>query len=375
MKKINYLLIFGLLLFKTGLSQPPKENLITLRFDFENTGPIKMSEIISKISYIPLETKPDCMIGTMNIPVFGKDIIIRSYTGRINGALGTLRFSNQGKFLNKIGNIGRGPGEYQDNSDVALIDDTVFVISNFTNRIFAYSLSGSFIKDYHLNTNSRPKGIIKTADKSFLVALSNPSQYGIVLKTDRNFNIKTGYIKSIQLKDNPIPYGFQISKNTILFYYSYLDTIFDLTQGNPKPAVICDYGKFKKLKQKSPQSNPLFSKPYIANFSSNDQYMQLYVYYPFNENTYTTFYRMVDGKQVRWKNLVNDVDGGTLDRWSGFLDNDNNLIFHLMPTTIIERFKKMTESEKLDPKNSGFVNMASKITLESNPVIMICKLK
>jgi Fe-S-cluster formation regulator IscX/YfhJ len=46
-----------------------------------------------------------------------------------------------------------------------------------------------------------------------------------------------------------------------------------------------------------------------------------------------------------------------------------------MPSTILERFAKMTNSEKLDPKNSRFVDMASKISPESNPVIMICKLK
>lgn len=63
-----------------------------------------------------------------------------------------------------------------------------------------------------------------------------------------------------------------------------------------------------------------------------------------------------------------------MERWRGFLSG-NSLIFHLLPTTIIERYKKLTAAEKNDPKNSAFVKMASKITLESNPVIMICKLK
>lgn len=371
MNKINFLIILILLISKAGLSQTSKEKLTTLKFDFENTRPIKMSEIVSEISYLPLETNPDCLIGSMNIPVFGKDIIIRSYTGAVNGAIGTFRFSNQGKFLNKIGNIGRGPDEYQDNSGVVLINDTVYVISSFSNRIFTYSLNGAFIKAYQINTSSHPKTLIEMADKSFLVALGNPSDKGIILKTDKNFNIKTGFIKNLPSKENPLTYGFQKSKSSIFFYYSYLDTIFDLSKGYPTPAIICDYGKFKK----SPKENPLFNRPYIFNFSANDKYLQLYVYYPFKENTYSTLYRIADGKQIRWTKLINDVDGGTLDRWSGFLDNDNNLIFHLMPTTILDRFQKMTKEEKINPKNSGFVKMASRITLESNPVIMICKLK
>ena len=124
----------------------------------------------------------------MNIPVFGKDIIIRSYSGSINGETGTLRFSDSGKFLNKIGNIGRGPGEYQDNSDVVLVNDTVFVISNFSNDILCYSLAGVFLKKYHLKVTARPKSIVQLPDKSFMISLSNPDKLGILLKSDKDFN-------------------------------------------------------------------------------------------------------------------------------------------------------------------------------------------
>jgi hypothetical protein len=71
---------------------------------------------------------------------------------------------------------------------------------------------------------------------------------------------------------------------------------------------------------------------------------------------------------------MNDIDKGTLDRWSGFISGDN-LIYHLMASTIISRYKEMTTSEKSDPKNSKFIEMAKNITPESNPVIMVCRLK
>ena len=377
MKRIKFLIIGLLLLNQLGASQSINDKIIKLNIDFDNAGLVNLSEIISEIKYLPLETNANCLIGNMNIPVYGEYIIIRSYTGSINGAVGTFRFSNQGKFLNKIGNIGRGPGEYQDNSEVVLINDTIFIISNFSNRIFSYSLSGMFLKEFHLNSKSRPNSMVQLPDKSYMISLSNPSDYGIILKTDRNFNVKTGYIKNIPLKNNPLPFGFQTTKNKIFFYYSYLDTIFDISKGYPVPAIICDYGKFKKSKPQSlyQKENPVLGKPHIISFSASEQYLQLWIYYPFNKSTYTTLYRIADGKQVTWTKLVNNIDGGTLDRWEGFLDSENNLILQLMPSTIIARFEKISSVEKLNPKNSGFINMASKVTLESNPVIMIGKLK
>jgi len=377
MTKTKMLILTILLLNQLGISQSFNDNVIKLNIDFKNAGLVNMSEIVSEIKYLPLETNSNCLVGSMNIPVYGKDILIRSYTGSINGAVGTLRFSNQGKFLNKIGNIVRCPGEYQDNSDVVLINDTVFIISNFSNRIFSYSLSGIFQKEFHLNSKSRPNSMVQLPDKSYLISLSNPSEYGIILKTDKNFNIKTGFIKNIPLKDNPLPYGFQKTKNRIYFYYTYLDTIFDFSKGYPVPAIICDYGKFKKSKPQSSyqKENPILGKPHIISFSASEKYLQVWIYYPFNESTYTTLYRISDGKQTTWTKLVNNIDDGTLDRWEGFLDNENNLILQLMPSTIITRYEKMTTAEKLNPKNSQFINLASKITLESNPVIMICKLK
>ena len=377
MKMINFLIITFLLLNHLGISQPVDEKAIKLKCDFANTGPVKMSEIISEIKYISLETNPNCLIGNMNIPVFGKDIIIRSFTGSVNGADGIYRFSDKGQFLNKIGNIGRGPGEYQDYTDVVQVGDTVFIVSNFSNDIFCYSIAGNFLKKYHIDMQSRPKSLVELPDKSFMIAFSNPGDIGILLRTDKSFNFKKGYKINVPFKNNPLPFGFKKSTNKVLFYYNYLDTIFDVSKGYPIPSIIIDYGKYRTAREKlsmDENNNAVLNKPSIIDFSASDEYLSLYVYYPFSRSTYNILYRITDGKQFIWTNLINNLDNGVLERWPGFLF-ENNLVFHLLPSTILKRFENMTKAEKLDPINSGFVNMASKITLESNPVIMICKLK
>jgi len=378
MKTICNFFTFCLFLINQSvIGQTGNQNIIKLKVDFANAKKVKMSDLFSEIRYITLETNPDCLIGYMNIPVFGKDIIIRSSSGSVNGAQGIYRFSDKGKFLNTIGAIGRGPGEYQDNCDVRIIGDTVFVLSAFSKSIVCYSLTGVFLKNYHLNIEAPPKSIVQLHDKSFMISLSSPSSIGNIIKTDRDFNIRTGYIKNLPFKSNPLPFMFQKSRNQIFYFYNYLDTIFDISEGYPVPAIVLDYGHYSISREKRSiyeKENAILNKPSITYFSSNDEYLNLFINYPFKNSYYTIIYKIADGKQVTWSELINDIDNGTFDRWPGIL-TENNFVFTLMPLTIIERLKNMTTSEKSDPKNSGFVNMASKITPESNPVIMICKFK
>jgi hypothetical protein len=374
MKTICNFFIFCLFLInQLVIGQSGDGNIIRLKADFANSKKVKMSELFSEIRYLPLETNPNCLIGYMNIPVFGKDILVNSHGGGGN----IYRFSGDGKFLNEIGKKGRGPGEYVDNCDVRLIGDTVFVVSNFTNNIICYSLKGAFLKNYHLNIEGRPKSIVQLHDKSFMISLSNPSKLGNIIKTDRDFNIKTGFIKNVPLSSNPNPFKFEKSKDQSFYFYNFIDTIFEISKGYPIPSIVIDYLNFKRSREKLSiyeKDNAILNKPYIANFSTSDTYYILTLYYPLNKGRYSIIYKIADSKQFTFTELTNDVDNGTLDLWSGFL-SENNLIFWLMPSTILERFKNMTAAEKSDPKSSGFVNMASKITPESNPVIMICKLR
>jgi hypothetical protein len=373
MKK-SIALFWILLLSLSVFCQENDGQILRLKFDFLKVGQVKMSEVFSDITYIPLETNQNSLIGYMNIPVYGKEIIIRAYYGNSSDI---FRFSRDGKFLNKIGSVGRGPEEYLDNTDVVLYGDTVLVVSNFLNEVICYSLSGRFLKKYHINSNGRPKSIVRLQDKSFMISLANPSDNGILLKTDKDLKIITGFIKEVPFKNNPLDYNFQRSGDKVYFYYNYFDTIYDVSKGYPKPSIIVDYGEFKVSKRElsdDKKANVILNKPSISDFNSNDHYLRLNAYYPFTRTTSTLLYRISDGKQIIWSELVNDIDSGATNRWSGLL-HEESLIYWIMPSAIIERLEKMTPAEKADPKNSAFVKMAEKITLESNPVIMICKLK
>jgi hypothetical protein len=83
---------------------------------FKEKQKINLSTVASKIEYIQLKSDTTCYLGQIYNPKrqiqFSKDKIL------ISDAQNTLfLFDISGKFINKIGNVGKGPKEYvkQDN--------------------------------------------------------------------------------------------------------------------------------------------------------------------------------------------------------------------------------------------------------------------
>lgn len=346
---------------------------LRLEFNFEKAEPLKMSEIISKISYIPLETNSKCLLGNMWIYVFGKDILVRSLS--IDESI--YRFSTEGKYLNKIGSKGNGPGEFIGCSDMFLQGDTVYVVPSFTNAILCYSLSGEFIKRYKVDIKNKLSHVVKINAKSYMIALSSEHKLGNLIKTDREFKIQSGFFKELPMSGYGLSHRFQRSKDKIFYFDNFHYTVYDISNEYPIPSIVVDFGKYKTSNQKLslyPKVNIILNNPWINSFYSSSNYYKFDFYYPYKRSEYSMLYRISDGKRFVWTKLINNIDNGTLDRWTGFLADDK-LVFHLMPLTILERYKDMTKEEKLNPANSAFVKMASKISAESNPVIMVCKLK
>ncbi|HEX2920973.1 MAG TPA: 6-bladed beta-propeller [Bacteroidales bacterium] len=372
---VKHILLFLAILVvpHTSISQSTNGKVLRIKVDFESFENVKMSEVFSDITYLPLETNPNCLIGYMDNAVFGNEILINSN----DSDQSIYRFTEDGKFLNKIGQIGRGPDEYQNRSEVRLIDNTVYVVSSFSNNIICYSLKGDFIKKYHLNIEANPKSIIQLNDKSFFVTLAQPSKLGSIIRTDQDFNIKAGYIKYMPLKSNNLASRFQRSGNHVFYYHNYRDTIFDLSKGYPVPAIVMDYGKYRVAKEKRSvyeEDNIILNSPFIYDFYTNNDYLMFRIAYPFKGHSFYVLNKISDGTQTRWVKLINDIDCGSFEHLIGYL-SANSFIITLMPSEIIEKFDNMTKAEKADPKNSQFINMVSKISLESNPVLMICELK
>lgn len=147
--KYIYLLFFSLII-GTSCTPSEKEQTVTegktistinLSVDISKKEFIALSDAIAKIDIIPLELTNSSILGGINkILVTTNDIWINHYNDEY-----IFRFSRKGKYLNQIGKIGLGPGEYVRLADF-FIDETlkeVYLVS-FENGINVYDFQGNF---------------------------------------------------------------------------------------------------------------------------------------------------------------------------------------------------------------------------------------
>lgn len=91
---------------KEDVSQP------ILAIDFDITKKSGLGPEDMECIFIPLETKEECMLSLSfdDVQFFGEHIFIINYH---DNKANILVFANDGSFISQIGNIGLGPGEYQ----------------------------------------------------------------------------------------------------------------------------------------------------------------------------------------------------------------------------------------------------------------------
>jgi hypothetical protein len=111
-----------------GCEQKPQMSgevdVIDISASINNEGAtMLLSEIVDDITFIPLETTDECLIGRIRSIYFSNNylVIIDADPNQI------LLFDTTGKFVRTIGNKGQGPGEYIYPFWAALVSNELFV--------------------------------------------------------------------------------------------------------------------------------------------------------------------------------------------------------------------------------------------------------
>lgn len=115
--------------------------VINLSEDVSTVPSFLLSEVAEKLEIVPLEMTDESVLSDITeMQVTDHNIWIDH--GR---EFYIYRFSRSGKFLNKIGSIGQGPGEYTTYSTFLVDEDKkeVYIIAN-TNGVLAYDFEGNF---------------------------------------------------------------------------------------------------------------------------------------------------------------------------------------------------------------------------------------
>jgi hypothetical protein len=101
-----------------------------------------MSDLVDSIEYVKLEHVPDMPVGHVDYLCFGED-----YMFVFDGDAGLLHYTRDGRFVRRVGHIGRGPGEYSPIISGLWVDragGTIHFVSG--DRVLRYELAtGRFI--------------------------------------------------------------------------------------------------------------------------------------------------------------------------------------------------------------------------------------
>ena len=112
----------------------------------DNKQVIGLSQVASDVEYIKLETTNDCVIKRISECFFTDSLIFIGNRDHI------LKFSRDGKFLQKIGSPGRGPGEIDLIRTMTLMPDKkmIAIQKNSKGEMLYLSFDGEIVKTVNI---------------------------------------------------------------------------------------------------------------------------------------------------------------------------------------------------------------------------------
>ncbi len=239
MKKFYLIPLALIILFSCKNQTETKETLIT----FENALEYDENTIsFESARFVKLENHEDAFIG--------ENVIMKMVGGKIylldNQNQGSLLcFDREGNFINKIGQKGRGPEEYNALFDFSIRNDTAYLLGRSDKSfIYSYLLSGDFINKIEIPQRSANFELLP--DKNFLIN----SQYAYGTENRLFIMSETGDVEKAFLpnkKDSHYDYvepgyGLSQSEEAILLCEVYNDTIYSFENNELTPQYILDFG-------------------------------------------------------------------------------------------------------------------------------------
>ena len=131
-----YLILILIISFTACTTQDKEKNNINT-ISWNKTSTIKTSDLLNNATYISLETTEESLIGSIShLRIFNERIyILDTYKQQA-----LFVFTINGQFIQKIGGVGRGPGEFSSPQSFWINNDGIFILDRVQNQILHYDL-------------------------------------------------------------------------------------------------------------------------------------------------------------------------------------------------------------------------------------------
>ena len=390
------LLIFILLSAgcKNGNNQNENQIVTFDLKDLPKLSNVKLSELgFVDIEYIPLETNEESLIsGAANLLDRNKLVIGERYF-LIRRFSTILAFQTDGKFITRIGTIGRGPNEFTAAHDVNINEtcQDIYLLARWQKKFFIYSENGKLIRTFQIPFS--PSEFHFVEDK---ILCYSENHMGDIQNSFTLIDTTGSVIKYFPNK-YPIKYhnAYFISGENLFYRFDnklfkkevYSDTIYLYDNENFTPHMVIQVGE-KLLSSKARTEFDTFylAENYIIplNLFEFGDYVYYEFVYRFVIPNDVLIFSFIGSKKSDFQvlfntgeGIINDLDGGPNIIPRTIKDNSTIIgwvdALKLKTHVTSEVFQNSTP--KYPEKKEELENLANSLKETDNPVLMLITLK
>lgn len=374
--------------------------IIDLGANFKmSKDPFPMSEIVdaSDVQYIKLETADDALLSLVGRVKVVEDQIFLSDVDYFEYV---YQFDINGKFVNRIGKIGQGPGEYKKASGFTVDKNTVYLPIMSCDYVYAYDRQGSYKRKIDGTVFTRSIG----CQDNFLVLVRSTVCYNQDIFSfiifDKNgkliYRHKPEVDKDLVNKDRwslsyqspPITQ----TNDRILLFEAVDNYLYSIKGQHHKPEYKVNMGKYQMpleyILGNIRSKKEVFS--YFSLFGIFETSDDILFRFTHGENFFESYiarYNKQSKKVDFWKQpeylgekendvLYNDIDGGPSYVIRNNMDDPNYLyvvIYPHMAEMYLEKWRDKTV--KYPEKRAELCKLLSQMQEEDNPILVLYKKK
>lgn len=428
MKKIlHFILFLALCSCSTENTTEQKSSFETIHIkELSDCNIVGYSDVYDSVRFIALETSKECLIGHIDILISYKDrfFILDKFISK-----SVMAFNAQGNFINKIGALGQGPGEFLNPAHMAIdpYKDQILMYDNLKKCILSYDLDGNYLQSINLEFRIDAFDVI-FPDKIALYYnyygnenIRMLPKHNIHVVNERGKVIKKYFNRENSIKPNHSGINhFSHQNNKLLFNASFDNNILEYTENGFLIKYKIDFGekglnedRLKKMMRTFQGKEILFDEidnsdyTYITGFQETGNFLILTTSY--KKKLYSIIYSK-STKNITISNIyLNDLNGlipGGHIIFNGFPDdcivsyfypseisldyyqdllnkslNDSDYIknqflhnINKIDNSCNRVMKKIIENNIFSCKKEEF-NIVKALDYNSNPVLVIGKLK
>lgn len=360
------------------------------------TGDLKLSNLITSIEYIPLETTDECLIGNIgSYDISEKYILVYCRQGK------TLAlFDRKGKFLRTISRHGQGPEEFISIKGLKLDEQKNLIIINDIVGIKFFDLQGKFLRTSTLHTG--PDFQLQIDESRLFSCFPGSVKGDSVYPIYRLFDISgkqglfiRGAVQSVPL-DTKVKAGevAYIGIPSMISQYRYKgqvcmkdnamnDTLYTFgADYRVVPKCIITAGKLAYTKEMKSDYNLFLreQESHLGFYSTYETDLYYLLAYLYRRQIKYCFVDKRDGAIKHFnssKGIPNDYNGGFDFSFHFNVRQNNNVWTTFYNAEQFAERKDLSTIKPVGPKAAvdRFKSLCNTLAVDDNPVLMIVNLK